>query len=71
MKVKIFLLLVTTLLFYGKGWSADDRHLVIPDITIASGSVAYFQIDLEDVEQTLSVDAEIEIPDDLQFIVSV
>ena len=70
MKVKIFLLLVTTLLFYGKGWSADDRHLVIPDITIASGSVAYFQIDLEDVEQTLSVDAEIEIPDNFAILPS-
>lgn len=61
---------MVTLLSFGKGWSADDRHLVIPDITIASGSVAYFQIDLEDVEQTLAFDAEIEIPDNFAILPS-
>lgn len=68
MKLKTILLLMVTLLSYGKGWSADDRHLVIPDITIPSGSVAYFQIDLEDIEQTLSIDAEIEIPDNFAVL---
>lgn len=68
MKLKFILLLLAALLSFGKGWSADDRHLVIPDITIASGSVASFQIDLEDVEQTLAFDAEIEIPDNFAIL---
>ena len=68
MKLKSILLLTVALLSFGKGWSADDRHLVIPDITIPSGSIAYFQIDLEDVEQTLSIDAEIAIPDEFAIL---
>lgn len=68
MRLKLILLLLVALLTIDKGWGADDRHLEIPDITVASGSVAYFQIDLVDVEQTLSVDAEIAVPDGFSIL---
>lgn len=68
MRLKFIFLFMAALISFGKGWSADDRHLVIQDITIASGSVASFQIDLEDIEQTLCFDAEIEIPDNFAIL---
>lgn len=42
---------------------AYDQNLQAPAISMPSGSVGYFQIDLEDDEQTVAFDAEIELPD--------
>lgn len=62
MRFKLISMLFIALFSYMAS-NADDRHLEIPEITIPSGSVVDFQIDLVDDELTLAFSAEIDLPD--------
>jgi len=67
MRFKLILILVVALLPYMEGW-ANDRRPVVPEITIPSGSVVDFQIDLEDDETTVALDADIDLPDGFSIL---
>lgn len=62
MKSKLILAFALAIFTNMAGW-AYDQNLQAPAISIPSGSVGYFQIDLEDDELTVGFDAEIELPD--------
>lgn len=62
MKTKLILFLAFTILTNLVSWSYN-QNLQSPAVSMPSGSVGYFQIDLEDDEQTVAFDAEIELPD--------
>lgn len=62
MKSKLTLLLALAILT-NMVCRAYDQNLQAPAISMAVGSVGYFQIDLEDDEKTVAFDAEIELPD--------
>lgn len=62
MKLKTFFFLALVILTNLVGW-AFNQNLQVPAISMPLGSVGYFQIDLEDDEQTVAFDAEIELPD--------
>lgn len=66
MRLKLILILLATLLSYTEGWA--DRRPVIPEITISSGSIVDFQIDLEDDETTVALDADIDLPDGFSIL---
>lgn len=67
MKLKLILPITIAILSNLVGF-AYDQNVKIPDITIPSGSVAYFQIDLEDDETTVAIGADIDLPDDFVFL---
>lgn len=62
MKSKLLLSIAIAILTNLAGW-AYDQNLQAPAISMPSESTGYFQIDLEDNEQTVAFDAEIELPD--------
>lgn len=62
MKSKLLLTCSFVLLAHLAGL-AYDQNLGAPEITMAQGSIGYFQIDLEDDELTVGFDGEIELPD--------
>jgi len=66
MRLKLILILLAALLSYTEGRA--DRHPGIPEITIPSGSVVDFQIDLEDDETTVALDADIDLPDGFSIL---
>ena len=68
MRLKSISIVLALLLCVTKGW-ADERHLAIPEITIPSGGIADFQIDLEDEEDwTICFDADIELPEGVTIL---
>lgn len=67
MKTKLIAFLALASLTNLAGW-AHDQNLLAPAISMPLGSVGYFQIDLEDDEQTVAFDAEIELPDGFEVL---